>query len=366
MVYNSKIKVGITHGDINGIGYEVIIKTLIEPQILEMCTPVIYGSPKVAAYHRKALSLEHISYTHIRNPQEAHANRVNIINCIDEGIRVELGKSTPSAGESSLSALERGVADIQKGQIDVLVTAPINKYNIQSQHFVFPGHTEYLAQQFNTEDVLMMMVSENLRVGVITGHIPLSEVPRQITRKKILSRIRILHRSLIEDFQVTHPRIAILGINPHSGDNGLIGKEEQEIIIPAVDQARNEGITVLGPYSSDGFWGSGQYARFDAILAMYHDQGLIPFKLLSFEKGVNFTAGLPVVRTSPAHGTAYDIAGENRASPDSFREALYLAIDIHKNRQIYKEISSDPLKKFDINPNQVDENIDLGENDDSL
>ncbi len=366
MVYNSKIKVGITHGDINGIGYEVIIKTLMEPRILEMCTPVIYGSAKVAAYHRKALNVENLSFNHVRNPQEASLNKANIINCIDENIRVELGKSTPSAGESSLMALERAVDDIQKGHIDVLVTAPINKYNIQSSQFAFPGHTEYLAQEFKADDVVMMMVSENLRVGVVTGHIPLADVPRQITRKKILSRIRVIHRSLLEDFQITNPRIAVLGINPHAGDTGLIGKEEQEIIIPALEQARNEGITAMGPYPSDGFWGSGNYARFDAILAMYHDQGLIPFKLISFERGVNYTAGLPVVRTSPAHGTAYDIAGEDKASPDSFREALYLAIDIYKNRQIYKEIARDPLKKFDINPNQVDENIELGESEDTL
>jgi len=366
MVYNTKIKVGISHGDINGIGYEVIIKTLMEPRILEMCTPVIYGSPKVAAYHRKALNLEHLSFNHVRGAQEASANKVNIINCIDENIRVELGKSTPSAGESSLQALERAVADLQKGNIDVLVTAPINKYNIQSEQFNFPGHSEYLAQQFKTDDFVMLMVSENLKVGVVTGHIPLSDVAKQITRKKILNKIRIINRSLAEDFQVTNPRIAVLGLNPHAGDNGLIGKEEMEIIIPALEQARNEGITAMGPYPSDGFWGSGNYARFDAVLAMYHDQGLIPFKLLSFERGVNYTAGLPMVRTSPAHGTAYDIAGEDKASPDSFREALYLAIDIHKNRQIYKEISRDPLKKFDINPNQVDEIIDMHGEEETL
>jgi 4-hydroxythreonine-4-phosphate dehydrogenase len=359
MVYNTKIKVGISHGDINGIGYEVIIKTLLDPRILEMCTPVIYGSPKVAAYHRKALNVEHLSFNHVRGAQDASPNKANIINCIDENIRVELGKSTPSAGESSFLAIERAVADLQKGVIDLLVTAPINKYNIQSDQFHFPGHTEYLAKQYKTEDYLMLMVSERLKVGVVTGHIPLSEVPRLLTKRKILSRLRILHQSLLQDFSVTNPRIAVLGLNPHAGDSGLIGKEDQEIIIPALEQAREEGIPALGPYAADGLFGSGDYARFDAILAMYHDQGLIPFKLVSFEQGVNFTAGLPAVRTSPAHGTAYDIAGEDKASPDSFREALYLAIDIYKNRQIYKEISHDPLKKFDINPNQVDENIDI-------
>lgn len=366
MVYNTKIKVGISHGDINGIGYEIIIKTLMEPHILEMCTPIIYGSPKVAAYHRKALDIENISFNHVRGAQEASPNKANIINCIDENIRVELGKSTPSAGESSFFALEKAVSDLQKGLIDVLITAPINKYNIQSEQFKFPGHTEYLTKQFNAEDSVMLMISENLKVGVATGHVPVAEVPRLLTKKRILSKLRIIHRSLVQDFAMTSPRIAVLGLNPHAGDEGVIGREELEIIVPAIDQARNEGIVALGPYPADGFFGAGDYARFDAILAMYHDQGLIPFKLISFERGVNFTAGLSVVRTSPAHGTAYDIAGEGKASPDSFREALYMAIEIYKNRQIYKEISHDPLKKFDINPNQVDESIDIEADEENL
>lgn len=366
MIYNPKIKVGISHGDINGIGYEIIIKTLIEPRILEMCTPIIYGSPKVAAYHRKSLNVENLSFNHIRGAHEAAPNRANIINCIDENIRVELGKSTPSAGESSFQALERAVADLQKGYIDVLITAPINKYNIQNDKFSFPGHTEYLAQQFKVDDVVMLMVGENLKVGVATGHIPLSEVPRQISKKRILSKLRIIHKSLMQDFFITNPRIAVLGINPHAGDNGLIGREEEEILLPAIEQAHAEGITALGPYPADGFFGAGTYRRFDAVLAMYHDQGMIPFKLVSFDQGVNFTAGLPVIRTSPAHGTAYDIAGEGKASPDSFREALYLALDINKNRQIYKDITRDPLKKFDINPNQVDENIDIESDEETL
>jgi 4-hydroxythreonine-4-phosphate dehydrogenase len=366
MVYNSKIKVGISHGDINGIGYEVIIKTLMEPHILEMCTPIIYGSPKVAAYHRKALNIENVSFNHVRGAQEASANKANIINCIDENIRVELGKSTPSAGESSFYALEKAATDLQKGLIDVLITAPINKHNIQSEQFKFPGHTEYLTKQFNADDSVMLMIAENLRIGVVTGHVPVVDIPRNLTKKKILSKLRIINRSLVQDFAVTNPRIAVLGLNPHAGDNGLIGKEELEIITPAIDQARNEGIAAMGPYPADGFFGSGDYARFDAILAMYHDQGLIPFKLISFERGVNFTAGLSVIRTSPAHGTAFNIAGEGKASPDSFREALYLAIDIYKNRQIYREISNDPLKKFDINPNQVDESIDIEAEEETL
>ncbi len=366
MVYNTKIKVGISQGDINGIGYEVIIKTLMDAEIQEMCTPVIYGSPKVAAYHRKALNVENLIFNHIRSAQEASPNKPNIINCVDDEIRVELGKSTSQAGEASFQALERAVADLQKGLVDVLITAPINKYNIQGEHFKFPGHTEYLARQFRTEDYLMLMVSENLKVGVVTGHIPVGEVPKLITKRKILSRIRILHQSLLQDFAVTNPRIAVLGLNPHAGDNGLIGKEDTEIIIPAIDQAVGEGITALGPFAADGLFGSGDYARFDAILAMYHDQGLIPFKLLSFERGVNFTAGLPAVRTSPAHGTAYNIAGEGIASPDSFREALYTALDIYKNRQIYRDITREPLKTFDINPNQVDEAIDIHTDEENL
>jgi 4-hydroxythreonine-4-phosphate dehydrogenase len=366
MVYNTKIKVGISQGDINGIGYEVIIKTLMDPHILEMCTPIVYGSPKVAAYHRKALNIENMSFNHVRGAQEASPNKANIINCIDENIRVELGKSTPAAGESSFFALEKAVSDLQKGLIDVLITAPINKYNIQSEHFKFPGHTEYLSKQFNAEDSLMLMIGENLKVGVVTGHVPLTEVPRLLSKKRILSKLRIIHNCLIQDFAVTNPRIAVLGLNPHAGDGGVIGQEDIEIITPAIDQAKNEGIIALGPYPADGFFGSGDYARFDAILAMYHDQGLIPFKLISFERGVNFTAGLSIVRTSPAHGTAYNIAGEGKASPDSFREALYLALDIYKNRQIYKEISHDPLKRFDINPNQVDESIDIETEEDTI
>ncbi len=363
MVYNPKVKVGITHGDINGISYEVILKTLQESRILEMCTPVIYGSPKVAAYHRKVLNMEGLSINHVKSAHEASHNRVNIINCIDEEIRVELGKSTEAAGESSFMALERAVEDLHKGEIQILITAPINKENIQSDKFNFPGHTEYLANSFNVSDVVMLMVSRNMKVGVVTGHIPLGEVAQNITREKILSKLRVIARSLREDFAATNPRIAVLALNPHAGDNGLLGKEEQEIIIPAIEKARNEGITALGPFPADGFFGSGDFARFDAVLAMYHDQGLIPFKFSAFEEGVNYTAGLPVIRTSPSHGTAYNIAGEDKASPDSFREALYLAIDIHKNREIYKEITRDPLKKFDINPNQVDETINIEEGD---
>jgi len=340
----TKIKIGISHGDINGIGYEVILKSLIDNRINDFFTPILYGSPKVLAYHRKALDIENFSLNSIRHPSEANAKRANIINCIDDNVRVELGKSTSLAGDASLRALERAVEDMKNGEVDVLVTAPINKDNIQSDKFSFPGHTEYLKHKFNAKNVLMLMVSENLKVGVITGHIPLKDVAETITEELILQKVRILNKTLIEDFNIAKPKIAVLGLNPHSGDNGLIGKEEIEIIIPALKKAQAENIVALGPYAADGLFGSKDYSKFDAILAMYHDQGLAPFKSISFTSGVNYTAGLPFIRTSPAHGTAYEIAGKNEASPDSFRQAMYLALDIFKNRARFKKWNENPLK----------------------
>lgn len=358
------IKVGISHGDINGISYEVILKTLLDPRILEMCTPILYGSPKVAAYHRKALNINNLSLNHVRNPKEAGPNRAHVLNCVDDNVRVELGKSTTEAGEASFMALDRAVTDLQEGLIDVLITAPINKDNIQSEKFNFPGHTEFLAQRFSSNNFLMLMVGETMKVGLVTTHLPLSQVADHITKEVILSKLRIISHSLQQDFAITRPRIAVFGLNPHAGDNGLLGKEENEIILPAIIQAKKEGIIALGPYPADGFFGSENYRKFDAILAMYHDQGLIPFKLASFERGVNYTAGLPVVRTSPAHGTAYSLAGEDKASPDSFRQSLYLAIDIYKNRKIHEEITKNPLKKYDIHSNQEDESVDIEAEDD--
>lgn len=354
-----KIIIGISQGDINGIGYEVIMKTLMEPRILEMCTPIVYGSPKVAAYHKKALNLETFNFNHIRSASEADPRKANIINCVDDNIRVELGRSSEMAGEASYMALEKAVDDLKQGEIDALITAPINKDNIQSEKFNFPGHTEYLAEQFHVRDYVMLMVSESMKVGVVVGHAPLSEVTGRITKSAIVHKLRIINQSLEKDFLIKRPRIAVLGLNPHAGDNGLLGREEIEIIIPAIQQAKDEGIIAVGPYPADGFFGSGDFVKFDAILAMFHDQGLIPFKMAAFDRGVNFTAGLPVIRTSPAHGTAYDIAGEDKATPDSFREALYLAIDIHKNRALYAEMSKNPLRKYDINQGQVDESVDF-------
>ncbi len=328
----NKIKIGISHGDINGISYEIIIKTFEDNRLLEMCTPIIYGSPKVAAYYKKAIDINNFSPNHINDASQAHQERVNIINVVDENIRVELGKSTEEAGEASFLALEASIKDLQENKIDALITAPINKHNIQREGFHFLGHTEYLAEKFNTKDFLMLMVNDNLRVGVVTGHLPISEVAKNITKEAISNKLKVLNKSLKNDFGIHKPRIAVMGLNPHVGDNGLLGKEEEEIIIPCLEEVRKQGIMALGPYAADGFFGNGHYHNFDAVLAMYHDQGLVPFKALAKEGGVNYTAGLPVIRTSPDHGTAYEIAGEGKASPDAFRQALYLAIDLHRNR----------------------------------
>jgi 4-hydroxythreonine-4-phosphate dehydrogenase len=338
------IKVGITQGDINGIGYEVIIKTLSNPRILELCTPIVYGSSKVASYHRKTLDVPEFNLNLVRSAEFAVQKRANIINVYEKEVKIDLGLSTETAGQLSLLSLDAAVEDLKHNHIDVLVTAPINKKNIQSSTFKFPGHTEYLANKFGTNDYLMLMVSNNIRVGVVTGHIPLKDISSSINSNLILSKIKILNESLTKDFGIRRPRIAVLGLNPHSGDGGVLGTEEQEIIIPAINKAKEENIFAFGPYAADGFFGSSAFTHFDAILAMYHDQGLIPFKTLTFESGVNFTAGLPIIRTSPAHGTAYELAGKNQASPDSFREALYLALDIYRNRKQHISLTSNPLK----------------------
>jgi 4-hydroxythreonine-4-phosphate dehydrogenase len=338
-----KIKIGISHGDINGISYEVIIKTLMDSRINEICTPIIYGSPKVAAYHRNALDIEDFSLTGISSPDEARGNKSYIINCVDENIRVELGKSTESAGIDSFKALNAATDALESGKIDALVTGPVNKQNIQHSDFSYNGHTEYLQARFKVDEVMMLMVSELLKVGLVAGHVPISALSSMITQELVVEKLKILARSLLVDFGIRNPRIAVLGLNPHAGDDGLLGSEEQKVITPAIEQAKKLGIMALGPYAADGFFGAGRFSRFDAVLAMYHDQGLAPFKSLSMDSGVNFTAGLPVVRTSPAHGTAYELAGKNEASATSFRNALYLAIDVARNRELYKEISADPL-----------------------
>lgn len=343
-----RIRVGITQGDINGISYEVILKTLMDTRIYEICTPVLYGSPKVVAYHRKALNLNNIALTSVRTADEIHAKKANLINCLDDNVRVELGKSTPQAGEAAFISLQAAVADLKAGKIDVLVTGPINKNNIQSADFNYPGHTEFLQNQFNVPESLMIMVSEIVKVALVTSHVPLSKVPSLITVDTIISKLRVLNASLVNDFAVRKPRIAVLALNPHAGDNGLIGKEEIEVIIPAIEKAKQQGILAFGPFPADGFFGSDSFTKFDAVLAMYHDQGLAPFKSLVFEDGVNYTAGLPVIRTSPAHGTAYELVGKDVASENSFRQALYLACDIYHNRHEQKNLVANAMKDVDV------------------
>jgi 4-hydroxythreonine-4-phosphate dehydrogenase len=355
------IRVGITHGDINGIGYEVILKTLSDTRIAELCTPIIYGSSKVAAYNRKALELPAINLNTIANADDAGENRVNIINCVDDEIKVELSHSTSDAGVAAYQALEAVVSDLKSGTVDVLVTAPINKHNIQNEEFHFPGHTEYLEKCFahSGRKALMILMKDNLRVALVTGHIPISQIPSKITRDDIVTKLRIFNHSLKQDFGIVRPRIAVLSLNPHAGDSGLLGTEEQEVIIPAMQEAEKKGVMSFGPYAADGFFGSQMYEKFDGVLAMYHDQGLAPFKTLAMEDGVNYTAGLSIVRTSPAHGTAYDIAGKNMASEDSFRQALYAALDIYRNRMRYREANANPLRKQYFDKGSDNEKLDL-------
>lgn len=339
----NKLKIGISHGDVNGISYEVIIKTLMDHRISEICIPIIYGSPKALAYHRKAINVENFSPTGINSPDEAKGNKCFIINCVDENIRVELGKSTSSAGIDAFRALKAATDALEAGKIDALVTGPVNKQNIQHSEFNYSGHTEYLQARFQADEVMMLMVSDLLKVGLVAGHVPISALSSMITKELVVEKLKILAHSLLMDFGVRSPRIAVLGLNPHAGDNGLLGSEEQISIIPAIDQAMDLGIHAFGPFAADGFFGAGRFSRYDAVLAMYHDQGLAPFKSLCMDSGVNYTAGLPVVRTSPAHGTAYELAGKDQASADSFRNAIYLAIDVARNRERHKEMSSDPL-----------------------
>jgi len=332
------IIVGITHGDINGISYEIITKALMDARLWEGCTPLVYGSSKVASYHRKMIkNCSDFTFNIVRNPNQVVANKSNLINITDGEVKVDIGESTEIAGKMSLAALEMATSHVLTKNIDVLVTAPINKHNVYSDAFSFSGHTEYLAKACNTSNYLMLMISDNLRIGTVTTHCSLSEVPAILSKELIIKKMRVLNNSLKNDFMCTAPKIAVLSLNPHAGDNAMFGKEEKDIIIPAVESAFNQGIYAFGPYSADGFFGSRQYAKFDAVLAMYHDQAMIPFKLLSYNEGVNFTAGLPFVRTAPAHGTAYEIAGKDIASPDSLRNAIYLACDIFQNRKRYSE-----------------------------
>jgi len=341
---SGKIKIGISQGDMNGIGYELILKALMENKLAELCTPIIYGSAKAAAYHRKTLQLPESPIQRINSAKDALEGKSYIINCLSDDIRIELGKATTHSGECAVLCLEHATQDLKNGLIDALVTAPLNKSVVQSENFKFPGHTEYLMSQFNSKEVLMFLVNPLMRIGVVTGHIPVSAISSSLTKEKILQKLRIMNQSLRKDFGIRKPKIAVLGLNPHCGDDGLIGNEEQKIIIPAIEAAKEENIIANGPFPADGFFGSASYTKFDGVLAMYHDQGLAPFKALDVEHGVNYTAGLPVIRTSPDHGTAFEIAGQNIADISSFLESIYMAIDIHKNRKLYDEINKNPLQ----------------------
>lgn len=340
-----KIRVGITHGDINGVGYEVIFKTFSDPTMLELCTPIIYGSPKTATYHRKALDIQ-TNFTIVPNASEADPDKLNLVTCFDEELKIDFGTSTPESGQAAFHALERAVEEYRSGMFDVLVTAPINKYNVQNDQFRFAGHTEYLQERVGEgQEALMILVNNLMRVALVTTHVPVKDVASAITMEAIKQKIRIFHQSLHGDFRISKPRIAVLALNPHAGEAGLLGSEEKEIIMPAISAMVEEGFQCFGPYSADGFFGAGMYTHFDGVLAMYHDQGLAPFKALSMSDGVNYTAGLPLVRTSPDHGTAYDLAGTGKADESSFRQAVYMAIDIWRNRQMEAEAHANPLRK---------------------
>ena len=341
---HKKIRLGITHGDINGIGYEVILKTFSDSRMLDFCTPVLYGSSKVATYHKNQLSLhQDININTVRDAAEASEKKFNVVNLTDEEIKIDMGRSTDIAGELSRKALDLACKDLKGGKIDVLVTAPINKKNIQSPTFDFPGHTEYLSHQFGSSS-LMMMVCESVRMGIVTNHLALKDVPTTLTHNLLSDKLMLMNESLKRDFGVPMPKIAVLALDPHAGDNGIIGDFDDRVLKPVIEEMQDKGVLAYGPYPSDGFFGSREFFKYDGVMALYHDQGLIPFKLMSFWEGVNFTAGLPYVRTSPVHGTAYDIAGKDKANEQSFRSAVYLACNIQRNRKEYDELTADPLK----------------------
>lgn len=341
------VRVGITIGDINGIGPEVIMRALIDNRILIDCTPIIYGSTKAFAIHKKLTRLNEFNYQTVKAANDAKRRKINVINVIDGELDVVLGEPTEASGKYAFKSLEAATQDLAAGKIDVLVTAPISKDAMSKSGFKFPGHTEYLADLSGQDEALMFMVSSTLRVGLVTSHIALKDVSSKISIDLIADKIKAMNQSLIKDFGIQRPKIAVFGLNPHAGENGKMGDEEQNIINPAIQRVKSENILAFGPFPADGFFGSGARKKYDAILAMYHDQGLAAFKALSFDEGVNFTAGIPVVRTSPDHGTAYDIAGKGEASGESMRQAIYLAIDVFRNQQFEKEIHANPLQISD-------------------
>lgn len=338
------IRVGISIGDINGIGPEVIMKSLKDSRMLLDVTPIIYGSNKIFSHYKKELEESEFNYQSCKSAEEAQIRKINVVNVWNDEVDIQTGKATETGGKYAYLSLERATQDLASGKIDVLVTAPISKEAMGKSGFQFPGHTEYLAHLAGTEDALMVLVSGGLRVALVTTHIPIKEVSATLTKEKIYKKIKAFEACLKKDFGILRPKIAVFGLNPHAGENGKMGTEEQEIISPAIQQARGEDVLAFGPYPADGFFGSSTRNQFDGVLAMYHDQGLAAFKALAFEDGVNYTAGLPIVRTSPDHGTAFDIAGQNKASEQSMRSAIYLASDIYRNRQFIREISVNPLQ----------------------
>ena len=345
---NKRLKVGITIGDTNGIGIEVAIKAVSVPEMMDLCIPVLYGSSKVVSYHRNACNLVNFQINHTKSAENLKENMPNLVECIDQDIKIELGHPSKQAGQASFLALEAAVRDLKAGLIDVLVTAPISKDNIQSEQFHFPGHTEYLESAAGEGNkALMILCTNGLRVALATIHLPLSQVPGALSIEGIREKLRMFNTSLKRDFNIDGPRIAVLSLNPHAGENGILGTEERDIILPAIQLALDEdGVQSFGPYAADGFFGARHYRRFDGVLAMYHDQGLAPFKTIAMDEGVNFTAGLPIVRTSPDHGTGYDIAGQGIANESSMRHAIYTAIDVHRNRISYDEAKQNPLPKL--------------------
>lgn len=340
---SEKIKLGISIGDFNGIGIEIILKTFLDKRMLDFCTPIIFGSTKLISTYKKSMDIN-IPFNGVKHVDKAIHGKLNILNLWNEDIEINLGKSTEISGKYAFESLEAATNSLAKGEIDLLVTAPINKDNIQSENFKFPGHTEFLESKLEGES-LMILMAQKLRIGLITGHIPVSKVPEAITAELIKKKVAILYKTLVQDFAISKPKIAILGLNPHCGDNGVIGNEDDEIIRPTIAEIQNKGQLVYGPYAADSFFGSENYKNFDAILAMYHDQGLAPFKTLSFGGGVNFTAGLNKVRTSPDHGTAYELAGKEQANINSFKEAVFSGIQIFKTREEYKSLTENTLKK---------------------
>jgi len=329
---HEKPRIGITIGDLNGVGPEVIIKALIDSRILSLMTPIIYGSSRAIAFYKKAMSLEEFNYHQVKAKGQFVHKHVNVVNCWEDTIEINPGKPSTETGKAAFKAIEQACNELKEGLIDAIVTAPIDKKTIHSEAFPFKGHTEYITEFFGAKESLMLMCSETLKVGLVTDHVPLREVPALITKERVQSKILLLEQSLQKDFGISKPKIAVLGLNPHAGDGGLLGTEDEEIIRPAIIELKNKGKLVSGPFSADGFFGTDSSRKFNGVLAMYHDQGLIPFKTLNFETGVNFTAGLSVIRTSPDHGTGYAIAGKNLADETSMREAIYLAGDILKVR----------------------------------